>query len=87
MKPWWWPMMKRIRWDENPAKSHKKQRFARVNDVMFPPDCRCGRQMVTRAAYMLGGPDYCWVAYQCPDDRPWSFWKHSPWTTLRCKEV
>ena len=74
--------MLRIRWDENIRKSYAKQRFFTSVAITIAPVCRCGATMRRRAGYLMGG-DNDWVAYECPKDRPWTFFLHDPWTTLR----
>jgi hypothetical protein len=74
-------IMRHIRWHENPRISCSRQRLMKSLCIECAPDCRCGRTMRSRAGYVMGG-DGDWVTYECPADRPWNFWRHSPWTTL-----
>ena len=77
---WVEAVMKRIRWDKNPRRSYEKQVIKRVADIRAAPNCSCGASMRERAGYLMGGSGD-WIGYECPNDRPWNFWKHSPWTT------
>lgn len=72
--------MKRIRWSENVRESYAKHAFTAVADIENPPTCKCGTTMEARAGYLMGGSGD-WVAFSCPNDRPWEAWRHSPWTT------
>jgi len=79
---WWSNWMRSLRWDENPSKSYPKQYIDRVPDITQAPQCRCGRPMRPCAGYSMGGASD-WIAYACEAERPWNYWNHTPWTTLR----
>ena len=71
-------IMKWIRWNEQATRPHRWLR----GDPRKAPSCRCGTAMRSRAGYLMGGPGD-WIAYECPNDRPWNFFRHSPWTTVQ----
>jgi hypothetical protein len=81
--PYKYPWQRRglVRWFRTRFRRPRVQ-YQRVPDIKQAPICHCGTAMIGSGGYLMGGSgDF--LSYECPNDRPWNYWRHSDWVVQR----